>query len=201
MTMAFFFFFWRGGGGVLAGEGRNRWNDREKNEPFEAQHQKEHRLDEMPVPPKTLKSASLPPPLLTPSSLPFLNYGGCYLSHFKSGRGGEGLFTFQRRWYSLFTEKHIQPNTLLYQPATILETACILCISLFESCGAMKRDNIAKWCLRVADLKLNAAILFINNHTASDCCCFKGALGYKQGWGQFICLNTWKTEKYSPTVV
>lgn len=31
----------------------------EKEEPFEAKHQKEERLDEMPVPPKTLKSTSL----------------------------------------------------------------------------------------------------------------------------------------------
>lgn len=76
---------------------------------------------------------------ITPASL-VLNYGGCYQSHFKSVRGDEGLFTFQKRWYSLFTEKHIQLSTLRYQPATILETACILCISLFESHMATKME-------------------------------------------------------------
>lgn len=76
---------------------------------------------------------------ITAASL-VLNYGGCYQSHFKSVRGDEGLFTFQKRWYSLFTEKHIQLSTLRYQPATILETACILCISLFESHMATKME-------------------------------------------------------------
>lgn len=167
-----FFFFWRGVGGVfLAGDGRNRWN-----ELFEAQHQKEHGLDEMPVPQKNFEIRLLAPlPTLTPSFVSsVLNYGGCYLSHFKSGRGGERLFTFQKRWYSLFTEKHIQPSILLYQPVTIFETACILCISLFESRAAMRRDNTAKWWLRVADLKLKAAMLLLNHHTASDnCSCFR----------------------------
>lgn len=108
-------------------------------------------LDKMPVPQKTLKSACLrlaPSPTscthtrahtITAASL-VLNYGGCYQSHFKSVRGDEGLFTFQKRWYSLFTEKHIQLSTLRYQPATILETACILCISLFESHMATKME-------------------------------------------------------------
>lgn len=64
MTIGGVFFI----GGVwvvfLAGEGRNRLN-----EPFEAQHQKEHRLDEMPVPQKNFKIRLLAPlPTLTPPS-------------------------------------------------------------------------------------------------------------------------------------
>lgn len=97
-----------------------------------------------------------------------LNDGGCYLSHFKSGRGGEGQFTFQKRWNSLFLEKNIQQSTLLYQPAAILETTCTLCISLLESCRAIKTDNIGKWCPRVADLKLSVAMVYVNIHSASD---------------------------------
>lgn len=95
-----------------------------------------------------------------------LNDRGCYLSHFKSGRGGEGQFTFQKRWNSLFLEKHIQQSTLLYQPAAILETACALCISLLESCRAIKTDNIGKWCPRVADLKLSVAMVYMLISTA-----------------------------------
>lgn len=53
-------FFWEGWGWCFWREKEETDEMTEKNEPFEAQHQKEHRLDEMPVPPKTLKSA--PPP-------------------------------------------------------------------------------------------------------------------------------------------
>ena len=67
--MFFCFFFvvggWGGGGGGEAvfwreKEETDEMTGKKKNEPFEAQHQKEHRLDEMPVPPKTLKSAPSP---------------------------------------------------------------------------------------------------------------------------------------------
>lgn len=153
MTIGFFYLRGFGWGrcGILAGEGRNRWNDRGKkwtvwsptsegapvwmkcrflkklwNQPACALHHHQ--------PPAHTRAHTI-----TPASL-VLNYGGCYQSHFKSVRGDEGLFTFQKRWYSLFKEKHIQLSTLRYQPATILETACILCISLFESHMATKME-------------------------------------------------------------
>lgn len=97
MTIGFFPSFFFGGVGVVFWREKEETDEMtEKNEPFEAQHQKEHWLDEMPVPQKTLKSACLhpPAPLHPHPRLSGFELGGCYLSHFKSGRGGEGLFTF-----------------------------------------------------------------------------------------------------------
>lgn len=61
MTIGFFFFFFLEGWGAVFWREKEETDEMtEKNEPFEVQHQKEHRLDKMPVSPKTLKSA--PPP-------------------------------------------------------------------------------------------------------------------------------------------
>lgn len=152
---------------ILAREGRNRWNDREKWAVWSPTSDRAQVGWNAGSSKKTLKSDCSH---VSPHNRPLLiswvlNYGGCYLSHFKSRRGGERLFTFQKRRHSLFTEKHIQLSILLYQPATIFETACILCIALFESRMAIRRDNAAKWWLKVVDLKL-----FLNHHTASDSC-------------------------------
>lgn len=70
MTIEFFFF--PGGGGVFWREKEETDEMTEKKELFEAKHQKEYHLDEMPVPPKTLKSSPLPVPHTPPIS-PVLN--------------------------------------------------------------------------------------------------------------------------------
>lgn len=153
MTIGFFLFegFWVGEMRHFGGRRKKqmKWQGEKMNR-LKPNIRRSTGLNEMPVPQKTLKSACLcPAPSPTSCThtrthnharFPVLNYGGCYQSHFKSVRGDEGLFTFQKRWYSLFTEKHIQLSTLRYQPATILETACILCISLFESHMATKME-------------------------------------------------------------
>lgn len=174
--------FRRDGGSILAGGGRNmKWTG--KNESFEVQHQKEHRFGWNVGSSKKRRNfeisllapcTSKPHPLSLQHShahtrLSVLNWGGFYLSHFKSGRKDEGLFTFQKR----FAEKHIQPSTLLYQPVTILETASILCIALFESDIVKKADNITKWCLRVADGKTHSC------NITSDFCSFLKQLTLK----------------------
>lgn len=171
MTIVFFPFFLKrwGGGGILAG--KNRWIEQGgKMSRLKSNIRKSTGLDKMLVPQKekkklwNLPSCSLhlqttPTPSLTHTHLSILNWDGFYLSHFISGREDAGQFTFQKR----FVEKLIQQTTLLYQPVTILETACILCIALFESDIVIKADNKTKWCLRVAGLKLRAAIYSLIN--------------------------------------
>lgn len=149
--------FFRGVGVVFWQEKEETDEMTEKMSCLKPNIRKSTGLDEMLVPQKTLKSACVHrthTQTHTHSRLSGFELRWMLSVTFQTWERRRGTVHLLDCRYSLFTEKHIQPSILQYQPATILETACILCISLFEPHMAIKRDNMAKWCPRVAELKM-----------------------------------------------
>lgn len=154
-------FFLEGGvrWGILAGEGRNRWNDRKK-EPFEAKHQKEYRLNEMPFPPKTLKSS---PRLLThiPSSLGFEPGGMLSVAFEKWQRRGRTVHRSETLVFSLFGETYLAGHITISAWKQRM-------LSVDPRFRAAKTDNTAKWCPSLTDLMFSCGLLYVDTYTAFD---------------------------------
>lgn len=149
MTMAFFFFFFseeEEEAGVFwwTREDTDEKTEKKKKKkaPFEGAHQKEHHLDEMPVPPKTLKSSPH-----TASSLRFLNHRQDVICHVSKVRE-------HARRRSPFRNAAVLS---LWRDASSQAHYLSVCDGITNrthppgpSVWVIKEHNAAKWCLRAA---------------------------------------------------